>query len=76
MKKDSLQRCYSKLAECTKEIQASSSAREQLMRELEAAQKCKHEMERELQQLRERLASVEGRQSAAPIFVTLPAAQK
>jgi septal ring factor EnvC (AmiA/AmiB activator) len=76
VKKDSLQRCYNKLAECTRELQASTTAREQLVRELEASQKSHREMEREVQHLRERLASVEGRQSATPIVVTLPAEKR
>jgi hypothetical protein len=76
VKKESLQRCYNKLAESTKELQASTTAREQLIRELEVSQKNQHELQREVQQLRERLASVEGRQSAAPIIVTLPAEKK
>jgi len=76
VKKEALQRCYNKLAECTKEIQASTAAREQLIRELDAAQKHQREMEREVQQLRERLASVEGRQTATPIVVTVPSERK
>jgi hypothetical protein len=71
--KEAMKRCYEKLGECTKELQASGHAREQLQRELDASQKTRHELERELQQLRERLATVEGRQSATPIIVTLPA---
>jgi len=76
VKKDSLQRCYNKVADCIKELQASTTAREQLVRELETAQKNQHELQRDVQQLRERLASVEGRQSATPIVVTLPAERK
>jgi hypothetical protein len=73
VKKDSLQRCYTKLADCIKELQASTNAREQLVRELETAQKAQRELERELQHVRERLATVEGRQAATPVVVTLPA---
>jgi len=76
VKKESLQRCYNKLAESTKELQASTASREQLMRELEIAQKNQREMERDVQQLRERLAAVEGRQSAAPVIVTVPVDRK
>ncbi len=69
VKKESLQRCYERLGDCIKELQASAATRTQLEKELETAQKDRRELERDLQHVRERLANVEGRQAATPIVL-------
>ncbi len=76
VKKESLQRCYDRLGECLKELQTSIAARGQMERELEMAQKDRRELEREVQRMRERLALVEGRQSAAPIVLQVAPEKK
>jgi septal ring factor EnvC (AmiA/AmiB activator) len=66
VKRDSLQKIRDQLRECYKELQASGTARVQLEVELRASEKAREEMARELQRLRERLAYVEGWQTARP----------
>jgi hypothetical protein len=69
VKKESLRKCREKLMECLKELRDSAVMREQVERELRASEEQRKEMARDLQRVRERLASVEGRQSALSILV-------
>lgn len=64
VKKDSIQRCYERLKESVKEVQASNEARARLEKQLDASERDRRELARDLQQMRERLATVEGRQAA------------
>jgi len=73
VKKESVQRYKEEMRECLKEMQASNSARTLLEQELRASEKAREEMSHELQGLRERLAFVEGLQTARP---TAAAAKK
>ncbi len=65
-KKDSLRRVHERLREFTKEIESSNIARAQMEHELRTSERAREDLTRELQRLRERLASVEGRQAATP----------
>jgi chromosome segregation ATPase len=65
-KRDSLQRCRDQIKECLKEIQAANTARAQIEQVLRASERTREEMTRELQRMRERLAYVEGWQTALP----------
>jgi hypothetical protein len=76
VKKDSMRRCFDQLKECFKEVHASAAARAQLERELRASEEERKELTHELQRVRERLASVEGRQAATAVVVPLPPAKK
>lgn len=67
VKKDSLQKLRDKLKDVMIELRDSSVLRLQLERELHESETERKELNRELQLLRERLASVEGRQSAIPV---------
>jgi hypothetical protein len=69
VKKESLRKCREKLIECLKELRDSAAMRAQVERDLQTSQEERKEMIRELQRVRERLASVEGRQSAISIVV-------
>jgi len=70
VKKESLRKCREKLAECLKELRDSAALRTRVERDLHASEEERKETLRELQRVRERLAAVEGRQSA--ITVVLP----
>jgi septal ring factor EnvC (AmiA/AmiB activator) len=74
VKKDNLQKLREKVVECLKEVHATAAVRAQAERELQAGDRQRKEMEAELQRLRERLASVEGRQAATPILIPAAAA--
>jgi septal ring factor EnvC (AmiA/AmiB activator) len=76
VKKDSLQKLRDKVKECMLELRDSSVQRLQLERELHESEAERKELNRELQMLRERLASVEGRQSALPFVTAKPAPDK
>ena len=67
VKKDRLQKCWERLKECSKEISASAVARERLEQELKAGERTREEMAKEMQQLRERLAYLEGTKAGAAI---------
>lgn len=71
-KKDSLQRLRDQLKERFKEMEQSNVVREQLASELRASEKAREEMARELQRVRERLAFLEGRQSATTVAAPAP----
>ncbi len=64
VRKDALRHFHERLREFTKEVEASNIARAQMEHELRASERAREELTRELQRLRERLASVEGRQAA------------
>jgi hypothetical protein len=66
VKKESLQRLRDQLKGRFKEIEESSTARKEIELELRASEKARDEMARELQRMRERLAFLEGRQTASP----------
>ena len=73
VKKDSMRKCIDHLIECKQELQAVRLSKENLAQELAAVHKDREEMRHEVQHLRERLASIEGRQSATPIIVPVVA---
>ena len=73
--KESLHRLVDRIAVYTKELQASNAARAALVRELQSSERSRRVQARELQQLRERLASVEGRQTAPPLALPVPKAE-
>jgi hypothetical protein len=66
VKRESFQKMREQLKERFKELQAATAARVQLEHELSVSEKAREETARALQQLRERLAYVEGRQTAMP----------
>jgi hypothetical protein len=66
VKRDTLQRFREKAQERFKELQSVSVLREHLEKELKTSERAREEMAHELQQLRERLAFVEGQHSMAP----------
>ena len=63
-KRDSVQRLRDQVKDCLKEIQTANSIRTRLEMELTASEKLREEQNRQVQQMRERLAYVEGRQGA------------
>jgi hypothetical protein len=67
VKKENLRRFSDRIRDFSKDVQASNAARAQMEQELRASERAREEMGRELQRLRERLASVEGRQAATPV---------
>ena len=69
--KENVRKLYEHFKESLKELQASSAAREALQRQLQDSDKGRRVMARELQRMRERLASVEGRQAATTVAVPL-----
>ncbi len=71
VKKETFRKMVDHLKECYKELQASSAAREALQRQLADSERARRVVARDLQRLRERVASVEGRQAATA--VVLPA---
>jgi len=76
VRRDSFQKFRDQFRERFKEMQAADLARMQLEQELRVAEKARDEMTRTLQQLRERLAYVEGRQMAAPSINPTTATKK
>jgi hypothetical protein len=66
VKKESVQKYREEMRECLKEQQTSNAARSQLEQELRASERAREQMGRELQRMSERLAFLEGRQSASP----------
>src|SRR5438105_4306791 len=64
VKKENVQRYREEMKNCIKEIQASSAARTILEQELKASEKAREDMAHELQRMRERLAFLEGKQTA------------
>jgi hypothetical protein len=76
VRRDSFQKFRDQFRERFKEMQAANLARMQLEQELRVAEKARDEMTRTLQQLRERLAYVEGRQIAVPSINPTPAIKK
>jgi hypothetical protein len=69
VKRESLRKCREKLVECLKELRESAAMRAQVERDLHVSQEERKEAARELQRVRERLAAVEGRQSAMTIVL-------
>jgi hypothetical protein len=69
VKKDSFHRVIDQLKEYHHEIQAGIVAREKLEQELKASEAARAEQARQFQQVRERLAAVEGRQAATPVIL-------
>ncbi len=76
VKKESLRKLYERFQDYIKEIQASTTAREALERQLRASEKNRRVLARDLQRIRERLASVEGRQAATPVAVPLGSGER
>jgi hypothetical protein len=72
VKRDRFTKVIDTLKEQSKELQASSFARAQLEHELRANEKAREETARELQRVRERLAFVEGRQTASTSLTSPP----
>ena len=72
VKRDSLRRYSEHMKESRQELHESRSTRKDLERELALSKKDRDEMLHEIQRLRERLASVEGRQAAVPVVVPMP----
>ncbi|HEV3261840.1 MAG TPA: hypothetical protein VG013_33630 [Gemmataceae bacterium] len=74
VKKDRMQRCWDRMREYSREVAAASMAREQTERELQASERAREEMTKEMQQLRERLAYLEGLRAARlGVVSTVPA---
>ncbi len=69
VKKDSFKRVFDRLTDYTKELEHSAVVRTRLEKELEASQIERREALQELQKMRQRLAAVEGRQSAPPVVL-------
>jgi hypothetical protein len=69
VKKETFRKVFDHLKESYKELQASTTAREALQRQLAESERARRVVARELQRLRERVASVEGRQAATPVVV-------
>jgi hypothetical protein len=65
VKRDRFTKVIDMLKEQSKELQAGNFARAQLEQELRANEKAREETAHELQRMRERLAFVEGRQTAS-----------
>lgn len=66
VKRDSFQRIREQMKDWYKEMQTVHGVQAQLEQELRASEKAREAMVHELQQMRERLAYVEGRQTATP----------
>ncbi len=66
VKKDSFQRFREHFRDCMKELHESDSVKVRLEEELKASEKARDELAQELRQMRERLAYIEGRQTAIP----------
>jgi hypothetical protein len=67
--KETFRKVVEHLKDSTRELQAAASARESLSQELKASEKSRRILARELQKMRERLASVEGRQAATAVLL-------
>jgi chromosome segregation ATPase len=76
VKKESVQKYREEMRECLKEQQTSNAARSQLEQELRASERAREQMGRELQRMSERLAFLEGRQSASPPPYPIATAEK
>ncbi|MFL5241076.1 MAG: hypothetical protein ACJ8FY_03125 [Gemmataceae bacterium] len=76
VKKENVQRYRDEMRECLKEIHVSNAARSRLEQELRASENTREEMVKEVQRMRERLAFVEGRQTAVPTNVSTSAVDK
>jgi hypothetical protein len=76
VRKDTLQRVRDQVKECFKEMQASGVARAQLEMELKASEKARDQLVHELQQMRERLAYLEGRQTVTGNGQSAPGTHK
>ena len=76
VKQESLRRTRDQVKECLHEMHASSLARAQLEQELRASEKARDELAKEMQRLRERLATVEGRQAATPVVIPAARAER
>jgi len=76
VKKDTLQRYREQLKDMYKEMQTNNAARAQLEQELKSSEHSREEMAREVQQMRERLAYVEGRQAALTTTVSAVPSKK
>jgi chromosome segregation ATPase len=76
VKKESMRRFMTHIKNCYKELHEAQASRKILERELKASEMDRRELTHELQQLRERLASVEGRQAATPLILPAPANAK
>jgi hypothetical protein len=66
VKKDSLQRIREHFRDCMKELHESDAVKVRLEQELKASEKARDQLVLELHQMRERLAYMEGRQTATP----------
>jgi hypothetical protein len=66
VRRDSFQRMKDQMKEMFKEHQAGNVMRAQMEQELKASEKIREELAHELQKMRERLAFIEGRQTASP----------
>lgn len=64
VKKDSFHKLRDRVIDCCKDVQAANAARVQLEQELRASEKARDELARELRQMRERVAFIEGWQTA------------
>jgi chromosome segregation ATPase len=76
VKKETMHRFVSHIKSCYKELQEAKASRKLMERELRASEIDRRELTHELQQLRERLASVEGRQAATPLMLPAPTGGK
>src|SRR5262249_8514397 len=72
VKKESMHRFMSHIKNCYKELHEAQASRKLRERELRASEADRRELTHEPQQLRERLASVEGRQAATPLILPAP----
>jgi biopolymer transport protein ExbB/TolQ len=66
VKRDSFQRFRDQVRERIKEMEQANLAKAQLEQELRVSEKAREELAHEMQRLRERLAFLEGRQTASP----------
>jgi hypothetical protein len=71
VKKESMRKLYEHVKDCFKELQASIADRTALEKQLKESDRSRRAVARELQRIRERLANVEGRQSATTVAVPL-----
>jgi len=76
VKKESMRRFVTNIKNCYRELQEAKASRKLIERELRESETDRRELMHELQQLRERLASVEGRQAATPLVVPAPTGDK
>jgi hypothetical protein len=76
VKREQLGRLREHLKECYQELHAASEGRLLMQKELQASETARKEIALELQRLRERLACVEGRQSAPPLILQIPSVSK